>query len=231
MRAYPKLLALALASAPFAVVPFATQAAVPADQKLSISANPNPIVFELDTVISGKRTGPVKAGHPVALEDNPFPYTRGFQKIASTVTDARARYKFSHVKPLLNTRYRTTTPLTGTGKVPPPEGSSPTILVKVEIHVLLRVSDHTPRPGQRVNFSGTATPQHDGRLVYIQVQTSTGRWHTVARTALRDAGTERSRFSRRIRVRRDHTYRARVFHDGDHADGTSRNKHVNVKGR
>jgi hypothetical protein len=90
--------------------------------------------------------------------------------------------------------------------------------------VVLRVSDRTPRAGQRVRFYGTAAPQHDGRTVRLQRQTSTGSWTTVARTSLRDAGDERSSFSHRMRVRRDGVYRARVYRDANHATGTSGSK-------
>jgi hypothetical protein len=120
------------------------------------------------------------------------------------------------VRPAQNTRYRATTaaPALTTGDVE----------VQVRIKVVLRVSDRTPRAGQRVRFYGTAAPQHDGRSVRLQRQTSTGSWSTVARTSLRDAGDERSSFSRRMRVRRDGVYRARVYRDANHATGTSGSK-------
>jgi hypothetical protein len=47
---------------------------------------------------------------------------------------------------------------------------------------------------------------------------------------LKDAGSEFSKFSKRGRVWRDTAYRARVFHDSDHADGTSGRKRANVVG-
>ena len=90
----------------------------------------------------------------------------------------------------------------------------------MRIKVVLRVSDRTPRAGQRVRFFGTAAPQHDGLTVRIQRQTPTGAWKTVARARLQDAGDERSKFGHRLRVRRDGIYRARVASDPD-AAGTS----------
>ena len=94
------------------------------------------------------------------------------------------------------------------------------VVVRVAIRVKLRLSDRTPRRGQRVRFYGGAGPEHDGRNVYIQKLTSAG-WRGVSRTLLKDAGTELSKFSKRIRVRRNGTYRARVYHRLDHADGIS----------
>jgi hypothetical protein len=104
------------------------------------------------------------------------------------------------------------------------------VVVQVRIKVVLRLSDRTPVRGQRVTFSGTASPEHDGRLVYIQRRTRTGNWRTIRRTVLKDAGSEFSTFRKGIRIRRDSTYRAKVFHDSDHADGTSRRKRANVIG-
>jgi hypothetical protein len=91
----------------------------------------------------------------------------------------------------------------------------------------LHLSDRTPRRGQRVRFYGTAAPEHDGRAVYIQKLTATG-WRGVTHTFLKDAGTELSKYSKRIRVRRNGTYRARVYHRLDHADGTSRSRRAIV---
>jgi hypothetical protein len=66
-------------------------------------------------------------------------------------------------------------------------------------------------------------------VVRIQRRRATGTWKTVALTVLRDAGDARSTYSRRVRIRRDGTYRARVIAvDGDHLSGTSRRRHVNV---
>jgi hypothetical protein len=207
-------MAAALAAAP------GQAAKPPAAGNLTIGAAPNPIVYNASTVISGKLKGKVKSSIPVALVGNEAPYTGGYDPVATTTTDGNGDYRFTGVRPLLNTRYHVST-------VVPPETSAD-VLVQVRIKVVLRLSDSTPRKGQRVRFYGTAAPDHDGRLVYIQRQSSTGKWRTLARTALKDAGTEFSKFSRRMRVRRSATYRARVFHDSDHADGTSRTKHATV---
>ena len=79
----------------------------------------------------------------------------------------------------------------------------------------------TVRRGRRVSFSGTVAPEHDGRPVYIQRRKG-GRWATVKQAALKDAGSEFSKFSTRVRVRRSATYRAKVFRDADHLAGASR---------
>jgi hypothetical protein len=192
----------------------------PTAGNLTIGAAPNPIVYNESTVISGKLTGKVKSSTPVTLVGNEAPYTGGYDRVATTTTDGNGDYRFTGVRPLLNTRYHVSTTA--------PKVTSADVLVQVRIKLVLRLSDRTPAKGQRVKFFGTAAPDHDGRLVYIQRRTSTGKWRTLARTALKDAGSEFSKFSRRMHVRRSATYRARVFHDSDHADGTSRSKHATV---
>jgi hypothetical protein len=80
-----------------------------------------------------------------------------------------------------------------------------------------------------VRFHGTAAPAHDGAPVRIQRRRADGSWRTVARTTLRDAGTDVSRYSRRVRVRRSGTYRVRALaHDSDHLRGTSRRRRLTV---
>jgi hypothetical protein len=170
--------------------------------------------------VSGKLKG-AKAGITVTLQKKPAPYSGAFKDVTTTTTQTNGDYRFSGIGAPLNTRYRA---IAATA----PPTVSPEVLLSVRIKVVLRLSDYTPRAGQRVRFYGTAAPEHDGRLAYIQRRTSTGRWRTVAMTGLLDAGTDFSKFRRRIRVRRDGTYRVRVFHDSDHADGTSRTKFANV---
>ena len=200
----------------------ATQAtsAPPGNPNLTITAKPTLITFGQATTISGKVKGAGKDAAVVTLQQNPYPFNDAFTDAGTVVSANKGNYSFSGLRPALNTRYRVT-------KLVPPDTSSE-VEVLVRIKVVLRVSDRTPSAGQRVRFFGTAAPQHDGRTVRIQRQTTTGSWKTVARTALRDAGAERSKFSRRMRVRRDGVYRARVYRDADHATGTRGPKSVDV---
>jgi hypothetical protein len=95
--------------------------------------------------------------------------------------------------------------------------------------VTLKLSDAKPAPGQRVRFSGTVTPALDGQTVQIQRRTRTGSFKSVAKTALRDAGDERSKYSLRIRMFRDAVFRARVAAGSDHESDASPRKRVNVR--
>jgi hypothetical protein len=216
-------LAVLVVLALLASAPAAQGAPAPTAGPLTISASPNTITFGRATTVSGRlKKGAVKTPVPVTLQENPAPFTGGFTDVSTTTTDTDGKYSFTDVRPEQNTRYRTRTAV--------PDATSAELLVEVRIKVVLRLSDRTPLRGQLVTFSGTASPEHDGRLVYIQRRTRTGNWRTVRRTVLKDAGSEYSKFSKRIRVRRDTTYRAKVFHDSDHADGTSRRKRANVVG-
>jgi hypothetical protein len=152
----------------------------------------------------------------VDLEADPYPFNDNeFAKSAETTTDANGDFRFE-AQPQLNTRYR------AVAKTSPPVTSEPaTVLVRLS--VTRAVSDKTPRMGVRVRFRGKVCPEHDGKTALIQRRTSSG-YRTVARATLEDiAGDPCSRYSRRVRIRRDGVYRVRVpSGDADHAPGVSR---------
>ncbi len=176
----------------------------------------SPIVWGRSSAISGTVRG-AGGGVLVDLQSDPFPYSDdGFVKQATVPTDAKGNYRFAPM-PRLNTRYRVV------ARTSPPVTSA-VVTVLVRIRVKVGVSDSTPRRGSLVRFSGSACPQHDGNLVYIQRRTSTGGFGTVARTKLVDAGDACSKYSRRVRVFSDGVYRVKVSAggDGDHVAGVSR---------
>jgi plastocyanin len=109
---------------------------------------------------------------------------------------------------------------------PPPPGAGPEPLTRPE--VTFRVSNPNPRAGQRIRLFGLVRPELDGRPVQIQRRTRAGSFKTVARTTLRDAGEDRSKFARRIRVFRDSVFRARVPPDSTRESATSRRRRVDV---
>lgn len=206
---------------------FTTPAAGSGADGITIVASRGAVPFRRPVEITGTVPGPGAAGVDVSLEENPYPYTAGFRPANQTVaTDTNGRYRFV-VLPEQSTRYRVVAKRKG-------RPTSGEVGVRVRVRVSLRVSDRTPRRGQRVRFSGKALPAHDGRRVRIQRRTAGGRWRTVARTRLRAAaptadGTARSRFAKRIRIRRDGVYRVRVAPgDGDHFAGNSRRRRIDA---
>ena len=203
---------------------FTTRPAGPNDNVLTIAANPRTVTFGRATTLTGRLTGPDFAGTEVRIEQTPFPFTAPFARIGTTTTDAAGNYTFA-ATPQVNTRYQ------AEARTRPPVRSA-TVQVNVRPRVTLRLSDRTPRRGQRVRFSGTVTPGHDGKVVLIQRRTRTG-WRTVSTPLLRPAtpvnGVARSRYAKRFRVRRSAYYRT-VFRpgDGDHVRGKSRRKRARV---
>jgi hypothetical protein len=200
-------------------VTFTTPAAGPGPSNaLSIAAAPPTIIHGGSTVISGRLTGPKSGAVAVTLEQNPFPFTGGFKAATNATTDKNGNYSFT-VKPTLSTRYRVS------AKTSPPVMSTE-VRVNVRVKVTLRVSDKTPAIRQRVRFSGLVIPAHDGKIAKIQRRTASGTWKTVVTARLKPAlavnGVTRSRYSRRLTIRRNGTYRVRVSPgDGDHSVGRS----------
>jgi hypothetical protein len=187
---------------------------------LSIAASRPTVTFGQPTTISGTLTGPSIAGATVTLEENPAPYTGAFKSTGLTATtNATGAYSIA-VSPAKNTHYRVS------AKPAKKPATSAEVAVRVHVKVTFRVGDRTPRRGQRVLFSGTVLPGHDGKIARIQRRTASGAWRTVATTTLVTAGpvgtTTRSKYAKRLRIRKSGTYRVRVAPaDGDHIAGTS----------
>lgn len=206
---------------------FTTPAAgAPGANSLTVAAAPSRVTFGRPTTISGQLTGTGNAGVEVTLQANPYPYTGGFKDTnVKGTTNPQGAYSLA-VTPTLNTRYRVV------AKTRPPVTSAE-VTVSVRLRVSFRLSDRTPAVGQRVRFSGVVTPGHDGKVARIQRRTSTGAWRTVARATLVATtpvnGVARSRYAKRLGIRRSGTYRVRVTPgDGDHVLGTSVRRRARV---
>ena len=192
---------------------------------VTIKANPRTVKFGKATTISGTVTGKGAAGADVELQQSAFPFTSPFAEAASGAAYQAGSYAFLGVRPGVNTRYQVR------AKTSPP-ATSPVITVRVRPVVTLRLGDRTPARGQRVRFSGRVVPGHDGRVVRIQRRTRKG-WRTISTPVLKPmapaAGVTRSRYARRLTVRRSATYRT-VFlpGDGDHVRGKSARRRARV---
>ncbi len=190
---------------------------------LSLDARPAPVVFSRPSTLSGRLSGAHHGGVPIRLEqDATRPYGDAYRSTPSiTRTAANGGYSFT-VKPLVNTQYRVV------ALIAPPVLSPPR-LVLVRTLVGLRLSATTVHRGARVRFSGSVFPAHDGRTALIQKRSASGRFVTVARTLLRDAGADHSRYSRRVRILRDGVYRVKVPGHDDHINGFSRLRTILVR--
>jgi len=213
--------AFAITAAALLLSPAAVQAAKPAPAALTLSATPAQVTFGKATTLSGKLTGGKSvAGQAINIQADTAPLEGMYKTVATATTDAAGNWTATNV-PAALTRYRAKMAKT----------LSPTADVAVRLRVGVGVSDRTPHRGQRVRFSGRVAPAHDGAAVRIQRRTSTGGWVTVARTTLLDAGTDVSRYAKRVKVRRTGTYRVRVLSgDTDHLPGTSKRVKLTVGG-
>lgn len=136
---------------------------------------------------------------------------------ATTATDGA--YSFA-IAPSVNTQYRAvakTKPVT----------ESQAVLVKVRPRVDGTVSDSTPTTGARVTFAGAVLPARDGASALVQ-RRKAGRWKTVAKATLTDAGNEQSAYTKAITVRSDGTYRVKVAKDAEHVAGVSSRQKIDV---
>lgn len=192
----------------------------PKDGAVSLAAKPAIVVYGSSTTLSGRVEG-ARAGVAVTLQRDPFPLGDGLLPYRAATTAANGGFSFT-LTPVLHTSYRAVAATT-------PSKPSATVLVRVRMRVGLRLSTSTPRAGRTVRFSGSVHPAHDGRTASIQKRSSTGRWTTVARTTLQDAGATRSSYSRRVRINRDGVYRVKVAGDADHLSGFSRTRSIDAR--
>jgi len=176
------------------------------------------VTFPAPVTLTGKVKG-AKAGVLVTLERRAADAT-AFVPAGTATTDGNGDYSFTQ-QPAESSVFRATAATT-------PPATSAEEPVAVAPLVGLKVSDATPRKGQRVRFRGTVRPQHDGTRVAIQRKRADGTWATVKSPLLRDAGSAYSRYSKRFRIRRNGTYRTVIAAHADHAEGVSRERTLTV---
>jgi hypothetical protein len=213
---------IAIAVIAVALWPVAADAAKPPKQPkpgggtLTLAAQPTTVVAGKPVTLAGKLSGGNISGRQITLRSDPFPFDR-FGNAGTATTNAQGNYSLTQ-QPAANTRYQ----------AQQGNGESGIVTVLVRPSVTLRLSDRTPRRGQRVRFSGRVCPEHDGSRIALQ-RRSGGRFRTVARATLKDIpGSTCSSYARRMRVRRDGTYRTVMRAHNDHATGTSPRRRANV---
>jgi hypothetical protein len=187
---------------------------------LTIKTSATAVTFGRTVTLSGT-TKNIAAGTTVELQANPYPYA-GFKPTGkTTVVDPAGNWALAGVGPGLHTQYKMvakTSPATESG----------TMFVRVRLRVSFKVGDSTPKKGSMVRFSGTVAPEHDGKPVLIQKKTATG-YRTVARPTALDNGTATSKYSKKLRIRANGTYRVVAESvDQDHDNGTSRTRTLRV---
>jgi hypothetical protein len=209
----PCLLAAAALLAPVAASA-AKPPTPPGQQSVTLKPAAGLITFSQTGVSTASVKG-AKAGVNVTLQRRPATSTT-WSDAETKPTDLKGDAAFT-TRPRVNTYYRAVARTT-------PEQTSAEALVLVAPLIGFRVSDSTPRVGQRVRFAGTVRPRHNGRRVAVQRRSSTGTWVTVKRVRLRAATARYSKYATRVRVRRTGTYRVRLAPHADHAEGLSRER-------
>ena len=183
---------------------------------LTIKSSASAVNFGRSITLSGT-TKNIAQGTTVEVQQNPYPYA-GFKPTGKTaVVDPSGNWSVGAIQPQMHTQYKVV------AKTSPPTDSG-AVFVRVRLKVSFSVSDTTPKKGTRVRFFGTASPAHPGKPVLIQKKTATG-YKTVTTTKL----SSTSKYSKRLRIRRNGTYRVIVQSlDQDHDNGTSRSRTLRV---
>jgi hypothetical protein len=205
-----KLIASAVLAA--AVAAPAASAAPPTPHQLSIAASSPRVVFGDKVALTGQLTGEESSGETVTLQEDPFPFG-DFKNAVTALTAADGTYRFERT-PAQNVKYRAD----AKSKAP---ATSPEVTVLVAPKITFGVSDKTPKAGQKVRFSGTIAPAHDGLKASIQRRTSSGGYKTVARATLTDGGTALSNWKRTLTINSTGTFRVVLPGHDDHATGKS----------
>jgi hypothetical protein len=190
---------------------------------VTLKTSSDPVTFGKTVTLSGQVAGPNNGGLTVTLQGKPYPYTGVFKKVGnSLLTNSSGKFSFT-TAPLMKTQFRVVVRRAGTDSL------SPIVLQRVRIRVGTFVSDSTPRSGQRIRFSGSATPSHPGAVVRVQRRSSTGKYVTIAKSHLHAYSSTRSTYSLHARIRTTAYYRVRVStSDGDHSSGIGTRKRLRV---
>ena len=174
--------------------------------------------------ISGRIQGTGVNGLTVALEQSTFPYTGGFQEVATARAGSSGDFRFSGRPISIATRFRavTRTTVSVTSRV---------IGANVRAQVGIRRTRKTRRA---LTLTGRVHPGlPDGRAT-LQRRTRSGGWVFVKRKALRTSSTTTSTYSFRVRrLRRAAVYRVKVAANdgGAHLGTRSRSLLVGKKRR
>jgi hypothetical protein len=180
--------------------------------EVGIGVDPFVITYGQAASVSGQLTGHA-VRQPLVLQGAPFPF-QAFADVARGASGADGRYSFA-VAPPITTRYQVSS-------ARDLSVASGIVHLTVSQRVDAAVSDSTPRRGQLVRFSGAVGPGNPGAVVYIQRRVPvTGRFRTIKRTHLLDAGLTSSVFAIHVRIRHTGLYAVRVRATHYNAQGYS----------
>jgi hypothetical protein len=193
----------------------------PPPNTVAVAPNPATTTFGGTTTLAGQLTGQQNAGVTITLQQQPFPFTGGFQNVTTAPTDNAGNFSF-RVTPTLNTRYQVQ------GRTNP-RVTSPVTQVTVAYATSMRTKGKRVSNGKRVKFTGVVLPAHDGAAVLIEKRNRNGTFRKIGQTVLKHSTTlPQSTYSRTVRITRSGTFRVHVIGDPSRADGFSVTKRIRV---
>jgi len=182
---------------------------------VGITAVPNPTVFGAGLTVAGTVSGTGGGDRDVVLQENPYPFTAGFQSVGNAaVTTATGSFAFNLLSLPVTTQFQVVS--IGGGQAV----GSPVTTEDVSLAVTTRVSRHRTRPGSyTIRFTGAIAPAEVGARV--GVERLVGRtWEFVAGGGATSAGAQSSAYSVTIHAHHGGFYRVRVLPvEGGHVTG------------
>jgi hypothetical protein len=168
---------------------------------LTLGANPNPVLANDPTTLSGTLSGTGNAGRQVVLQYQLWPYTAPYAQAGNPlITDANGAFAFPVPNVSINTQARVVLP-------DKPGVVSPVVLLQALARVRTDVKTKRYPRSKRVRFTGTVTPAVDGEQMQVQRLVG-GTWEVVRtmRAKHRKGGTS-SRFRKTMLIRETGRYR------------------------
>jgi hypothetical protein len=186
-----------------------------APSAITLSLFPSLTTWSGTVSIAGRVQGAGVNGIRVALQQSSFPFDAGFHQVATARTSRIGSFGFAARPVFIATRFRAVVVIA-------PGVVSAVLQSRVRSRVGIRRTHRTRRSLRLVGHVNPGLPA--GRAI-LQRRTSSGRWKSVARRALRPQDELRSTYGFAVRrARRARRYRVVVAaHDGGaHARGFSR---------
>jgi hypothetical protein len=189
---------------------------------ITLSAFPEVAVWGGNVSVSGRVQGSGVNGMTIALQESAFPYTAGFQQVATARSNASGDFRFAGRPLRIATRFRAVTRTTV---------SVTSGVIGANVRALVGIR-RTARTRRALKLTGAVQPGLPAGRATLQRRSRSGGWAFVRRKALSavDAGSSTYRFTVR-RLRRAAQYRVKVSANdgGAHFDATSRTLLVGKK--
>lgn len=168
---------------------------------LTAAVAPGEVAFGRPLTLSGTASGPESAGVEVVVQEDPYPYDRGFQNVTDPEpVDGAGNFSFSLPGLFESAQLRVATagkPLAYSAPV------SELVRVRVTLH-----AHRTKRHGY-VRLAGTVTPSEPGARVAFE-RWQHGAYAPISGTEVKGHAGASSRFARIVRIHRPGRYRALV---------------------